>query len=69
MDRSKKKPELSSDSALNPGFESGAHLNPTNLFNVEASLGTSDINLDQEHEEAGVDEVTEKEFMQHNKNE
>jgi hypothetical protein len=69
MDQSKKKPELTSDSALNPGYESTSHLKPTNLFNVEASLGTSGVTLGQEHEEDGVDERTEKEMFQHNQNE
>ncbi len=69
MEESKKKRELFSDSALNPGYESGGHPNATNLFNVEASLGTSDVNLNQNQEDVIADEIVEKEMMQHNKNE
>ncbi|MGM7700787.1 hypothetical protein ACSVDE_03620 [Pseudalkalibacillus sp. Hm43] len=70
MKESKKKRELYSDSALNPGYESGEHQNATNLFNVEASLGTSDVNLSRQDEEDIIaDEIGEKEMMQHNKNE
>ncbi|WP_349410150.1 hypothetical protein [Pseudalkalibacillus sp. SCS-8] len=67
--KSKKQPELYSDSALNPGYETGSTENPSQLFYLDGSMGNSIVDFDEEDLDTGVDAITEQEIMQHNKNE